>query len=201
VRLDGSTLKGKIYVFVRNSSRLDKVDFYLDRSSRTTPPVRTVTSPPFDLVGTARNGTALPYDTSKLADGSHRIRVVLTWSDGTKSSRRGKFKVANKGTTPTPTAAPTATATSAPTTTAPAPTTAPPASTAPATTTAPTTTAPASPNYQAPDYQAPDGDQRTDNDYRAAADSDDQAHEFNDGSQWAGSEWIVAKLASGNDLR
>jgi hypothetical protein len=144
VRLDGSTLKGKIYVFVRNSSRLDKVDFYLDRSSRTTPPVRTATSPPFDLVGTARNGTALPYDTSKLADGSHRIRVVLTWSDGTKSSRRGKFKVANKGTTPTPTAAPTATATSAPTTTAPAPTTAPPASTAPATTTAPTTTAPAS---------------------------------------------------------
>ena len=28
VRLDGSRLKGKIYVFVRNSSRLDKVDFY-----------------------------------------------------------------------------------------------------------------------------------------------------------------------------
>jgi hypothetical protein len=28
-------------------------------------------------VGTARNGTALPYDTSKLADGSHRIRWDL----------------------------------------------------------------------------------------------------------------------------
>ena len=33
VRLDGSTVKGKIYVFVRNSETLDKVDFYLDSSS------------------------------------------------------------------------------------------------------------------------------------------------------------------------
>ena len=27
-RLDGSTVNGKIYVFVRNSKTLDKVDFY-----------------------------------------------------------------------------------------------------------------------------------------------------------------------------
>ena len=38
VRLDGSTVKGKIYVFVRNSKTLDKVDFYLDSSSRTSRP-------------------------------------------------------------------------------------------------------------------------------------------------------------------
>ena len=30
VRLDGSTVKGKIYVFVRNSESLDRVDFYVD---------------------------------------------------------------------------------------------------------------------------------------------------------------------------
>ena len=35
VRLDGSTVKGKIYVFVRDSKSLDKVDFYLDSSRRT----------------------------------------------------------------------------------------------------------------------------------------------------------------------
>jgi hypothetical protein len=29
-RLDGSTVDGEIYVFVRNSKTLDKVEFYLD---------------------------------------------------------------------------------------------------------------------------------------------------------------------------
>ena len=33
VRLDGSMVKGKIYVFVENSGTLDKVDFYLDSRS------------------------------------------------------------------------------------------------------------------------------------------------------------------------
>ena len=106
VRLDGATVKGKIYVFVRNSETLDKVDFYLDGSWRTKPPIRTETDPPFDLAGTAADGTALPYDTTKLADGSHSIRVVLTWSDGGTSSRRGNFTVANKGVTPSRRAGP-----------------------------------------------------------------------------------------------
>ena len=107
VRLDGSTVKGKIYVFVRNSNVLDKVDFYLDSSWRTNPPVRTDTNPPFDFAGTAAEGTALPYDTTKLADGSHTIRAVLTWSNGSTSSRRGNFTIANGGATATPTASPT----------------------------------------------------------------------------------------------
>src|SRR5215217_5487748 len=147
VRLDGSTVKGKIYVFVRNSKTLDKVDFYLDSSPRTAPPVRTDTDPPFDFVGSAADGTALPYDTTKLSDGSHTIRVVLTWSNGTTSSRRGNVTVANGDVTTTPTSAPTATTTTAPappTRTAAPPTTSAPTTTtaAPPTTTAPTTTAP-----------------------------------------------------------
>ena len=130
VRLDGSTVKRQIYVFVRDSENLDKVDFYLDGRRRTKPPVRTDTEPPFDFAGTAADGTAVPYDTKKLADGPHRIKVVLTWANGTTSSRRANFTVANGAAiTPTPTPTPTTAAspTSAPTTTAP-------------TTTAPTTT-------------------------------------------------------------
>jgi Right handed beta helix region len=141
VRLDGSTVEGNIYVFVRNSPTLDKVDFYLDSPRRTNPPVRTDTDPPFDFVSTAADGTALPYDTTKLADGSHTIRAVLTWSDGRTSSGRGNFTVANKGVTATTAPSPTIT-TAAPTATTPAPTTTTAAPTAPATTTAaPTTTA------------------------------------------------------------
>ena len=134
-RLDGSMVKGKIYVFVRNSKTLDKVDFYIDSPRWTNrPPVRTDKKAPFDLAGTKTDGTARPYNTAKLADGTHTIRVVMTWTDGTTSTRRGRFKVHNGGVKPTPTPTTTASPTTAPTTTAPT-TTAP-------TTTAPTTSAP-----------------------------------------------------------
>jgi len=166
-RLDGSRVSGKIYVFVRNSKKLDKVDFYVDSPQwRNGSPVRTDKKAPFDLAGTKADGTARPYNTAKLADGTHTIRVVMTWVDGTTSTRRGRFKVRNEGVEPTPTpTTPTTTAspTSAPTTTAPtttAPTTAPtttaPATTGP-TTTAPTTTAPTTtaPTTTAPTTTAP----------------------------------------------
>jgi parallel beta-helix repeat protein len=144
MRLDGSTVKGKIYVFVRNSKTLDKVDFYLDNSSRSTPPVRTDTDPPFDFAGTAEDGTAVPYDTTKLADGSHSISAVLTWSNGTTSSRRGGFTIANKGAAPTTNPSPTTTSTASPTATDTAAPAAP-TTTAPATTTATPTTTTATP--------------------------------------------------------
>jgi hypothetical protein len=151
VRLNGSTVKGEIYVFVRDSKNLDTVDFYLD-GRRRAEPVRTETDPPFDLAGTAVDGAAVPYDTTKLADGSHRLRVVLTRSDGTRSSRRGYFTVANNGATATPTASPTTSTTATPSATATptasptTSTTATPPATAPSTTQTPTSkpsTAPA----------------------------------------------------------
>jgi Right handed beta helix region len=107
MRLNGSTVKGTIYVFLRSSKTLEKVDFYLDSRRQTQPPIWTEEDPPFDFAGTAADGTALPYDTTKLADGSHTIRVVLSWSDGETSSRRVHFTVANNGPTATPTALPT----------------------------------------------------------------------------------------------
>jgi hypothetical protein len=147
VGLDGSTVKGNIYVFVKSSSSLDKVDFYVDGRWQVKLPVHTETSPPFDFAGTAASGVALPYDTTKLADGSHTIRAVLTRSDGRTSSRRGTFEVANSGATASPTASPTVSTTTpkAPDTASPTATT----STAPAATAAPTTAATASPTRTA----------------------------------------------------
>jgi hypothetical protein len=82
-RLDGSTVTGKIYVFVRNSKTLDKVDFYIDSPQwRRRPLVRTDKKAPFDFAGTSTDGTARSYNTAKLADGTHTIRVVMTWADG-----------------------------------------------------------------------------------------------------------------------
>jgi Glycosyl hydrolase family 12 len=151
-RLDGSRVNGKIYVFVRNSKTLDKVDFYIDSPQwRKRPPVRTDKKAPFDFAGTATDGTARPYNTAKLADGTHTIRAVMTWANGTTSTRRGRFRVHNGGVKPTPSPTqPTTTAapTSAPTTTAP--TTTAPTTTAPATTGPTTTTAPPPPPTTAP---------------------------------------------------
>ena len=151
-RLDGSTVTGKIYVFVKNSKKLSKVKFYLDSGRRTKrPPVTTDKQAPFDFAGTATDGTARALDTSKLADGSHTIRAVLKWSDGTTSTRRGHFNVHNGGVKPTPTTAPTATTAPAPTATttkpAPAATTTAPVPTATTTKPGPaaTTTAPVPP--------------------------------------------------------
>ena len=151
VRLDGSKVNGKIYVFVRNSRTLDKVDFYIDSPRWTDrPPVRTDKKAPFDLAGTRTDGTARPYNTTKLADGTHTIRVVMTWASGRTSTWRGRFKVHNGAVKPTPT--PT---TTAPTTTAPhnrtghTTATTAPATTAPATT-APATTAPPQPHRPQP---------------------------------------------------
>ena len=142
-RLNGSTVKGKIYVFVRSSKTLKKVDFYLDSPRRTKqPPAKTDKQTPFDLAGTAADGTARAFDTSKLADGSHTIRAVMTSRDGTTATRRGHFKVHNGGVKPTPSPSPMST------TNAPAPAATPPAATttAPAATTTATTTAAAAPS-------------------------------------------------------
>ena len=81
VRLDGLTVQGKIYVFVRSSRGLVKVDFYLDDWWQTRAPARTDSVPPFDLAGTARDRTARQYDTTKLVDGLHTIKVVLTYDN------------------------------------------------------------------------------------------------------------------------
>jgi Domain of unknown function (DUF1996) len=104
VPLDGLTVQGDIYVFVRSSRGLRKVDFYLDDWRPDTAPARTETVRPFDLAGTAVDGKARPYDTTKLVDGSHTIKVVWTWRSGRTSSRRATFTVDNESATPAPTA-------------------------------------------------------------------------------------------------
>jgi hypothetical protein len=143
-RLHGSTVNGKIYVFVRKSKKLDKVDFYIDTPQwRKGAPVRTDKKAPFDLAGTKADGTARPYNTAKLADGTHTIRVVMTRTNGTTYTRQGRFKVHNGGVKPAPSPTPTATTTVSPTS---APTSSEPTSSAPTTkapTTAPTKTEPA----------------------------------------------------------
>jgi len=149
-RLKNRTVQGKIYVFVRSTRSLKKVTFYLDDSRRAGRPVRTEFVPPFDFAGTARDGSAHPFDTQELVPGRHTITAVLKWAHGATSVRRATFTVGNPvrtiprpsttsaspSATAPPTASASATASSSTTTTAP-PT--PTATASPTITTTPTT--------------------------------------------------------------
>jgi Glycosyl hydrolase family 12 len=145
-RLDNSTVQGNIYVSVRNKRGLMKVTFYLDDSWQSRTATRTEVAAPFDFAGTASDGSAKPFDTTKLDAGRHTITAVLKWAHRATSIRRATFTVDNEvATPPTPTTSASASATKTPTATATASATKSPTATATASATkSPTATATAS---------------------------------------------------------
>jgi hypothetical protein len=119
VQLHRARLDGKVYVFVRDSGNLRRVEFYVDDPRRRKPPLRVETRRPFDFAGTASTGRAIGFDTTRLTDGRHRITALLRWSNGRTSIRRGVFVVDNQAARPGPkaTAAPSTRPTTQPSTT------------------------------------------------------------------------------------
>jgi hypothetical protein len=114
--LEGSTLSGASYVFVPASSPVAAVTFVLDpgtSAERTT----TDTVAPYDLAGTASDGTAKPLDLIRLGAGSHKLTVRLRDAGG-KTVGRGSavFTVVLSGSTATasPSPTPTSAASSSP---------------------------------------------------------------------------------------
>ena len=141
VNLNRARLHGLVYVHVRDSGNLRRVEFYVDNPWGRKRPVQIENHRPFDLAGTAADGSALPFDTRKLKGGRHLVRARLHWTNGRISTRWAIFRVDNVITKPTP-PKPTETATAEPTGTA----TAEPSETA---TAEPTETATAEPTETA----------------------------------------------------
>ncbi len=130
--LSGTSLAGDAYVFVTDvPTGTKEVRFYIDDPRRKSAPITVERSSPYDLMGGAPDGTALPFDTRSLTDGSHSISVLARTSSAS-AKLTVSFTVANASAA-SPTAKDTTTTTAAPTTT----TTAAPTTT---TTAAPTTT-------------------------------------------------------------
>ena len=118
-----STISGTVYVFVRAVPGTSRIVFYVD-SSKT--PVSTEDRAPFDLAKTAPDGTARPWDVSRLGPGSHSIHYTMTFGDRTVTNN-ATFTVAGRAPAPARAATPGSPA-PAPTPTRPArpPTTATP---------------------------------------------------------------------------
>lgn len=79
--LSGMKVNSQVFVFV-NVTGASQVSFYLDDPNRTKAPRHVESSAPWDLVGGDAT-TALPFDTSTLAAGTHSLTVAVTTSSGT----------------------------------------------------------------------------------------------------------------------
>jgi hypothetical protein len=93
--LDGETVAGSIYVQVLQTDQVTKVDFWLD-AAMTTTPRRTESTPPFDFNGGVVIGgvdTAVAFDTTTVATGSHYISARITLQDGSQIDRTATFNV------------------------------------------------------------------------------------------------------------
>lgn len=93
--LNGSTLAGDIYVFVPQQAGMTRVEFWIDNPQKTGSPNQRENLPPYDLAGTAKDDSALPFDTTLQADGSHTVTALVTLSDGSKHEVTEFYTVAN----------------------------------------------------------------------------------------------------------
>jgi len=128
--LQGADLSGTVAIFTNRPGDVRSVAFYLDDPKMLKLALQIDYYWPFDFAGTAEDGTAKLFDTSKLSAGRHVVTAKAILSNGTPVVSRAAFH--RREAAPSPTVAST---TSSPTTTAPSPTVA-------STTSSPTTTAP-----------------------------------------------------------
>jgi hypothetical protein len=119
IALSRAQVKGNAYVFLSPTTGVKKASFWLDNTAMSGTATHVESSAPLDFVGTTSSGAAKPWDTTKVASGTHSITVKIVTSSGT-TTVNASFSVAN-GTTATPpptaklTATPTAKPTSSPT--------------------------------------------------------------------------------------
>jgi hypothetical protein len=93
--LDGSTRGGVIYAFVGPATGVSRVRFFVDDPQMSGAPRQTEKAPPFDLAGTAADGTAFPFDTRQLTDGPHAVTAAIDLTAGGSEVVHAFFTVAN----------------------------------------------------------------------------------------------------------
>ena len=82
VPLQGESVTGNMYVFASPVTGISRVSFYLDDPQMAGSPIQVENLAPYDLAGTNLNGSAKPYDTTRLADGVHRITAMIALGGG-----------------------------------------------------------------------------------------------------------------------
>lgn len=107
--LNGATISGSIYVYSAVASNIMNdtpanvvsVSYWLDDPSMASAPIHTESLMPFDFQGStgtgsgASAGTALPWNSAAVSNGSHAITQKITMSGGGTEVDTAKFTVAN----------------------------------------------------------------------------------------------------------
>jgi hypothetical protein len=80
--LHGRAESGRIYVFTLPESGPTRVRFWLDDPAMSRTPRKVEGNPPWDFAGSGADGSALPFDASRLATGSHTITAAIDLPTG-----------------------------------------------------------------------------------------------------------------------
>ena len=94
VPLDGATLSGAVYVFASIAEPVNSVRFFLDDPSMSGTPAKVESRAPYDLAGTASDGSALPFDAAGLTSGSHTVTIDAALTAGGTVTATASFTVA-----------------------------------------------------------------------------------------------------------
>jgi glucose/arabinose dehydrogenase/N-acetylneuraminic acid mutarotase len=96
--LDGrGDISGNAYVFTRPETGVTRVLFWLDDPARSGPPRRTEAGAPYDFAGTNADATktAVPFNTTTIANGQHTITAQIDYSSGSTEVVTATFAVDN----------------------------------------------------------------------------------------------------------
>jgi hypothetical protein len=95
IPLDTAPLAGEAFPFVVSPKVIMEVRFHLDDPKLQGSPVQITTNAPYDIAGSLANGTAKPFDTTQLPDGTHSITARVEYQDGTSETVTGVFSITN----------------------------------------------------------------------------------------------------------
>jgi hypothetical protein len=95
ISLGGATVAGNVYAFTTPDTGVDRVRFWLDNPTMSGTPRKTESNGPFDFAGTATNGSANPFNTKTVSNGTHSITAAIDLLDGTTQVVRRSFVVSN----------------------------------------------------------------------------------------------------------
>src|SRR3954451_17920442 len=82
VPLAGAVLDGPVYIFTAPSDGVREVRFWLDDPDRSGAPRLVEKGAPHDFAGSAKDGSALPFDTKVLAAGAHTVTAEIVPTTG-----------------------------------------------------------------------------------------------------------------------
>lgn len=94
--LANTTLAGNVYPFLAPEDGVLRVRYYLDDPGRSGGPRQVENVAPYDFGG-GGVATAKPFDTTQLADGTHRIDAEVERTDGSVLMVSATFTVQNQG--------------------------------------------------------------------------------------------------------